>query len=42
MANNGLNKQRTVSEGGNGEEVDEVVPSLLEPRDADREVGAPA
>ena len=37
--NNGLNKRRTVGEGGDGEEVDEVFPDLMEPRDADREAG---
>ena len=41
-ADNGLNKRRNFGEGGDGEEVEEVVPVLLALQDADREAGVTA
>ena len=41
-ADNGLNEWMNVGEGGDGEEVDEVVPGLLVPRGVDREADVPA
>ena len=40
VANGGLDEQKAVSERGDGEEVDEVVPGLLSPQGANGETGA--